>query len=233
MPVTRPILPLLRKLLRATSGVAATEFAMMLPFLLGAGLTGLEVGNRVMVQMKIGQLAVQIADNASRIGDQSMLQNRKIYEADINDVLHGAETQGGSGLDLFAHGRVIISSQEVVPDTEDDQYIHWQRCMGAKVHPSSYGAENDGLTSSFAGMGPAGEEIYAFDGDAVIFVEIAYDYQPIFAAPFGFDAQITTTAAYNVRDDRELAQIFQVDSAHPDDVAQCDEYGGSSFSGGG
>lgn len=219
----------LRALSRSTSGVAATEFALVIPFLLAAGLTGLEVGNRVMVQMQIGQLAVHIADNASRVGDQSMLQNRKIYEADVNDVFAGAEKQGGRGLDLYAHGRVIISSQEVVPDTEDDQYIHWQRCMGAKPHTSSYGEEGEGLLGSFDGMGPDGLEVYAFEDEAVIFVEIAYDYQPIFGMPFGFDAEMIATAAYTVRDDRDISEIYQVDEGSPDDVAQCDEFGGSSY----
>jgi len=221
--------PVMRALYRSTSGVAATEFALVIPFLLGAGLTGLEVGNRVMVQMQIGQLAVHIADNASRVGDQSMLQDRKIYEADLNDVFSGAEKQGGSGLDLLRHGRVIISSQEVVPDSEDSQYIHWQRCMGAKTHESSYGAEGDGLSGGFVGMGRTGEEVYAFPDEAVIFVEIAYDYQAIFGVPFGFDSEIIATAAYTVRDDRDISQIYQLNDAQPDDVAQCDEFGGSSY----
>ena len=64
-----------RRLLHSTSGVAATEFAMTLPFLLGLGLTGLEVANRAMVQMKISQLAVHVADNASRIGDTSTIDD--------------------------------------------------------------------------------------------------------------------------------------------------------------
>jgi hypothetical protein len=219
-----------RRLRASERGVAATEFALVIPFLLTAGLTGLEVGNRVMVQMQIGQLAVHIADNASRVGDQSMLQDRRIYESDINDVFAGAERQGGRGLDLYEHGRVIISSQQVVPTTDDDQFIKWQRCMGEKNHPSSYGEENDGLSGSFAGMGEPGQEIYAFADQAVIFVEVAYDYQPIFGLPFGFDAEIIATAAYTVRDDRDISQIYQRDPDSPDDLALCNEYGGSSYS---
>ena len=84
--------------------------------------------------MKVTQLANQIADNASRIGDQSMLEDRKIYEADINDLFFGAHLQGGESIDLYEHGRVILSSVEVVPGTTDQQYIHWQRCVGKKNH---------------------------------------------------------------------------------------------------
>ena len=80
------LLSTLRRLLRHKSGVAMTEFALGAPFLLTAGLWGTEEANYALVNMKIGQLAVHIADNASRIGDTSTLQDRKIYESDLNDV---------------------------------------------------------------------------------------------------------------------------------------------------
>ena len=182
----RPLPSLPRGLLASRSGVAATEFAIVLPFLLGTGLMGLEVANRAIVQMQVSQLAAQIADNASRIGDTSTLQNRKIYENDLNDLFRGAEIQGGGRIDLFENGRVIISSLEVVPDTEDQQYIHWQRCLGVKNHESSYGVEGDGLDGGLPGMGPPGEEVWAFATEAVIFVEISYDYQSVVGGTFGF-----------------------------------------------
>jgi hypothetical protein len=217
-----------KRLLASRSGVAATEFAIALPFLLGAGLMGLEVANRAVVQMQVSQLASQIADNASRIGDTSTLQDRKIYENDINDLFRGAQIQAGGRVDLFANGRVIISSLEVVPDTDDQQYIHWQRCLGAKNHVSTYGLEGDGLDGGLAGMGPAGEEVWAFPDEAVIFVEIAYDYESLVGTTFGFDDEVNVTASYTVRDDRDLTQIYQRDDDDPDPVANCDIYSSTS-----
>jgi hypothetical protein len=213
-----------RRLLASRSGIAATEFALALPFLLGAGLMGLEVANRAVVQMQISQLAAHIADDASRVGDTSTLQDRKIYESDINDLLQGASIQGGSRIDLFDHGRVIISSLEVVPDTDDQQYIHWQRCLGTKNHVSSYGLEGDGLEGGLPGMGPAGQEVTAFSGEAVIFVEIAYDYQSLVGTTFGFSDEVKATASFTVRDDRDLTQIYQRDPDDPDPVAGCDAF---------
>ena len=221
-----------RRLLHSTSGVAATEFAMTLPFLLGLGLTGLEVANRAMVQMKISQLAVHVADNASRIGDTSTIDNRKIYEADLNDLFYGAHIQAGDDIDVFEHGRVIISSLEVVPGTEDQQYIHWQRCMGAKNHTSTYGLEGDGLDQAFPGMGPVGEEVTAFPDDAVIFVEISYDYQPLIGNPFAFESTVQASASFTVRDDRDLAQIYQQSPASPDPVADCSSYNATGYAAG-
>ena len=216
---------LLARLAHSRTAVAAVEFAMTLPFLLGAGLMGLEVANRLIVQMKISQLAAQIADNASRIGDTSTLQDRKIYEADINDLLNGANLQGGQALGLFEHGRVIVSSLEVVPGTDDQQFIHWQRCLGSKTHVSSYGLEGDGLDGGLPGMGRAGEEVWAFPDDAVMFVEIAYDYQTIAGETFGFTDVATATASFTVRGDRDLTQIYQRDPGRPDPVARCSTYG--------
>ena len=221
-----------RRLAAARAGVAATEFAIVLPFLLGAGLMGLEVANRVVVQMQVSQLTAQIADNASRIGDTSMLQDRKIYESDLIDLFQGAQLQGGDRLGLFENGRVIIISLEVVPDTEDQQYIHWQRCLGLKNHTSSYGLEGDGLDGGLPGMGPAGEEVVAFPGEAVIFVEVAYDYDSIVGDNFGFSNEVTATASFTVRDDRDLTQIYQRDAGDPDPLAACSAYGGASSLGG-
>lgn len=218
----------LRKLARHSSGVAMTEFALAFPFILGVGLMGLEVANRVMVEMKVSQLANQIADNASRIGEQGVLEDRKIYEGDINDLFYGAHLQGGDSIDLFENGRVILSSLEVVPDTDDQQYIHWQRCAGAAVFASSYGVEGDGeSTDNLPGMGPVGEEVFAFADEAVMFVEIRYNYQPIIGAPLTFDdGDIHVIASFTVREDRDLTQIYQRDSSDPDPVASCDAYNG-------
>ena len=103
----------LARLLRDRSGVAMTEFALGAPFLLMAGLWGTETANFALVNMKVGQIAVHLADNASRVGDTSTLQNRKIYESDILDVFIGAQIQGGPALDLYDNARVIVSSLQV------------------------------------------------------------------------------------------------------------------------
>lgn len=215
----------LNRLRRDLSGVAAVEMALATPLVLTLGLWGAELGNLAITHMRVSQLAMQLADNGSRIGDVSMLENLKIYESDIDDLLVGANVQSDR-LDLFEHGRVIISSLEVVPGTEDTQYIHWQRCKGKRNFQSAYGSEGKGLDGSLTGMGPPGEEITATESDAVIFVEIEYAYQPLISARFVPDALIRTTATFNVRADRDLSQIYQRDPAAPDPVARCNVYDG-------
>lgn len=221
-----PLSCLLQRLWHARSGAAATEFALAAPLLMTAGLWGVESAHRAVLQMRISQVAVLIADNASRVGENSLLGETKLFESDLNDVLYGAHIQAGSGVDLYRHGRVILSSLEVVPGTEDQQYIHWQRCKGKLRHTSGYGVAGDGLTSEFPGMGPPGEEIIAFKGEAVMFVEISYEYQPLIAEAFTRAIELRATAAFNVRDNRDLARIHQRDESDPDPVASCDKFDG-------
>lgn len=216
---------LLRRLIRNRSGVAMTEFALGMPLLLTAGLWGTEVANFALVNMKVNQLAEHIADNASRVGDATVLQNRKVYESDINDVIFGAELQAGS-LDLFEHGRVFISSLEVDPAT-GKQYIHWQRCRGAPKIDSSFGKQGAGLITPIAGMGQPGEEVYAQPGDAVIFVELVYDYQTMISDRFVGARDIHTVASFTVRDKRDLSQLYQRDPGNPDQVQSCTTYRGT------
>lgn len=207
------------RLRRSTSGVAATEMALGLPFLLAAGLWGIELANYGVVTMRVNQLAIHIADNASRIGDTSTLENRKIYESDINDLLRGANIQAGSSINFFASGRAIISSLEV--DSDGEQYIHWQRCVGAKTHDSTYGDTGDRLDP---GMGPVGREVIAFEGEAVIFVELAYDYKPLISARFVGTPEIRSIASFTVRDNRDLSQIYLRGGGADDSVAACSAY---------
>ena len=212
--------PFLRSLARARSGVAAIEFALTLPFLTAAGLYGTELTWFMLVNMKVSQVAMQAADNASRIGDTSTLQNRKIYESDINDLMIGANLDGGAMIELLKNGRLIISSLEVDPNSR--QYIHWQRCKGMKNVPSSYGVAGD---IKSAGIGPTGHEVKAIMGDAVVFVEISYTYQPLVTDKFIKDRNIKAVASFNVRDSRDLTQIYQYSPAAT--VSSCSVFSAS------
>jgi hypothetical protein len=216
------IMQTFRALLRNRSGVAMTEFALGAPFLLTAGLWGVETANFAVVNMKVGQIAVHVADNGSRIGDTSTLMNRKLFEEDITDLLLGANIQGGNQLDLYQHGRVIVSSLEAWDDSvgcqgggcsggggarnNGENFIRWQRCKGSLNKASEYGTEGDDMPS---GIGPAGQEVQATIDGAVIFVEIYYDYQPLIALPWLNPAQIKTTSAFMVRDKRDMSKIYK------------------------
>ena len=215
----------LRRMLRDSSAVAMTEFALATPLVLTLGLWGLETANLTITHMRVSQAAMHLADNASRIGETSSLTRRKIYEDDINDFFLGSNYQAGEAIDLYEFGRVIISSLQVEEGTDMQQYIAWQRCKGRGQFQSDYGVQDTGKGDpSFQGMGPVGEEVFALKGEAVMFVEISYEYQPIVTDAFLTSREIKASSAYTVRADRDLSQIYQRDADNPDDIARCDVY---------
>ena len=223
---------LLRRLRRDRSGVAMTEFALSLPLVLTAGLYGTETAHLALTHMKVSQVAMHLADNASRIGDTSTITNRKIFESDINDLLLGSSIQAGRSLNFYEHGRAIISSLEVFSEamscagggcpmgnkSEGTQFIHWQRCKGKKVHASTYGDEYDSKPS---GMGPSGQEITADSGSAVIFVEVAYNYQPLISQRFFGPTTITAISTFTQRNNIDLTGLKQRKPLSPDAVSDC------------
>ncbi len=207
----------LRRLRASKSGLALTEFVLSMPLMMTASMWGFETAHQAIVQMEISQLAIHMADNASRIGDTSLLENRKIYESDINDVFVGANIQAGSKSDFLKNGRAILNSLEVVPGTVDQQYIAWQRCTGDLEHASTCGYQGDGYASGIDST----DKVYAFEGEAVMFVEVAYTYQPLISDLFTTVDELTAIAAFTVRADRDLSQIYQRDPSSPDPVASC------------
>jgi hypothetical protein len=157
--------------------------------------------------MRVSQIALMLADNASRAGvDTSGGTIQQLREIDINDVMQGVRLQGAR-VDLANKGRVTLSSLET--NADGGQWIHWQRCLGVMRGPgwdSSYGKEDDGKTGTgFAGMGRPGAEVKAPDGEAVIFVEVNYQYKPLFGTWLIGSPRIQYTASYIVRDKRDLS----------------------------
>ena len=165
---------------------------MSLPILLAFGLGGLELANLAMAHMRVSQIALMTADNASRV-------RVSIDETDVNELFLGAELAGDS-MDFEENGRLILSSLEMNEEA-DGQWIRWQRCFGEKDYDSSYGEEGDGEDDDdLQAMGPPGQQVAALSGTAVMFVEVAYEYQPIVPNSITGDEMIVYTAAFNVRD---------------------------------
>lgn len=206
-----------RRLRRNTSGLALVEFAFAAPLVLGMGMLGTETAFMVITHMQISQIAMQVADNASRVGEQDVLTARKVYERDVAETLIGAEKLGNN-IRIFEQGRVIISSLQ--RNAQGGQWIAWQRCRGAKNHVSSYGVQGNGATgTSFPGMGVPGRYITASEGTAVMFVEVSYNFRSPTPLNLFDDREIEYTAAFNVRDNRDLTQLY---AGGP--VARCDTF---------
>ncbi len=209
-----PIANLLHRLRRDLRAVAMIEFAFALPILVVLSLTGAELTNYITAKMRISQIALQLADNAARMGSGTPTQAKQVTETDINDIFAGAQVQSG-GLDLKTNGRAIISDLEVKTIGAPTYRIRWQRCYGDRVYPSTYGNSGD---TNLTGMGPAGRQVTASDNSPTMFVEVNYLYKPLFANGWAPTAIITEIASMSVRDRRDTTQIYNSASAP---VASC------------
>jgi len=204
----------LNRLRSNRAGVAMIEFAYTVPVFMVLLGSGIELTNFAITHMRVSQVAVSLADNASRAKQAVVSGVPRIREADVNEVFAAAELQT-NGLDIRERGRLILSSIEANP--QGGQWIHWQRCFGAADRRSSYGQEGDGASgTSLNGIGPAGRQIAAEPGAAIMFVEVIYDYEPLMFGDFLDKAQIRKTAAMYVRDNRDLSAIYNpAPSANP------------------
>lgn len=203
------------RLHRDTSGLALLEFAFILPVVITMSLTGAELTNYITTKMRIGQIALQLADDAARMGTGSQLSAKQISETDINDLFTGAQLQSGE-LDLQTNGRVILTDLEPTNapvNTAGTYKIGWRRCYGNKTsyvrqYPTS------SATTGLTGIGPAGRQVTAQDDNATMFIEVFYTYKPIVG--LGTLAPTTTfteTASMAVRDRRDLTQIYNTAGA--------------------
>jgi len=195
------LLAFTRRLRGDTSGLALLEFAFSLPIFLVMSLTGAELTNFITTRMRVSQVALQIADNAARIGSGTQLEAKKITEADINDLLTGAGLQAGE-LDLYKSGRVILSSLEPDPDNTGKYTIRWQRCRGDQTgHASKYGKAGD---NKLTGMGPP-PQITAPNDGVTMFVEVYYKYTPLVQSKLAPSSEMDEIATMMVRDRRDTS----------------------------
>lgn len=196
----------LRELVTAYDGIAMTEFALALPVFVLMLMGGAELTNYMTVRMRVSQLALHLADNGSRLGEKSALSSKQISEAQINDMLAGANLQAGA-LGLRTNARVIVSSLEPIanPNPTNKYKIAWQRCYGTKTYTPIYGRQGD---TNLDGMGPAGRQVTAMDDGSTIFVELNYGYKPLVPTEAVTFGEFTEIAAMAVRDPRDLSQIY-------------------------
>ena len=235
MPTLTPPFPyargraLLHRLRGDTGGLALLEFAFTLPLVLAIGGWGVELSNLALVNLRISQYALNLADNASRVGQDASGGVTDLREVDANDALQGAKLEGAA-INLTTRGRVTLSSLENVQQSYDAarvQRIHWQRCIGAmsgvgydSTYPAtapfvSSSAGSDGTQANAGvpapnGMGDAGFQVKAPNDSGVMFVEVNYLYKPLFGSIYLGSAPriIHYTASYIVRDNRSFVQVY-------------------------
>ncbi|WP_372730969.1 TadE/TadG family type IV pilus assembly protein [Novosphingobium sp.] len=196
----------LRKLLNDTSGVAFVEFALAAPLMLSVACYGVELAYFTSVDMRMSEVALSLADNASRIGQNDNVNiTPTVNETDIKEIMRGAQEQS-AGFNFQAQGKIILSSLERDTAT-GKQVIRWQRCYGNLARQSGYGNDTDrnGLNGDvITGLGSGPVKITANANSAVMFVEVFYTYKGLFGDLFLSDRTLKKEGAFLVRDNRRL-----------------------------
>jgi Flp pilus assembly protein TadG len=148
---------------RNDRGVAAIEFALILPILALLLLGCFEVPKLVLLYQKIARTSSGVADLVAQ-ADNPLTTNQ------MTDIFIAAQNMM-QPYDLLTNGEVIVSSVNN-PDN-NGVIITWQVTMGADTTPSKLGAANTSNPPLPSGIGPASNE-------EVIATEVYYNYTPIF-----------------------------------------------------
>lgn len=187
---------IIRRFARSRKGIAAVEFALILPLFLGLLGAGVEVSWLLLTNMKVQRLATMTADLIARDGTST----RRISELQIYDTLSAMDL-AAQPLDMRGRGRLVISSV-LGEDTNADglpdiNRIMWQRFDGGLISaPKLIGCITaNNRTTAIPRQLRLGEPLFH--------VQVSYAYQPIFS---GFlvrwlsvPTMITRTATYRGR----------------------------------
>ena len=185
-----------RRLARSEEGVAMLEFAMVAPVMAVLTIGGLELANLAITHMRVSEIANTVADNAGRV-------TNGMDEANVYEIFAGAGVLGNS-IDFEPEGKVVISSLQDNGGNggAKGQKIEWQRCWGDLAVAPKYGKQGKGKNDATLkdGLGPPGKRIKSENGNAVMFAEVSYKYEPLFLNGFIKGRTIRYETAFNVRD---------------------------------
>ena len=230
MEMAKPTVGLIRQrldrcknlpIIEDTSGLALLEFAFTAPVMLLIGLGGMETANLAIAHLQVSQIAMLVADNASRARES-------IDEADIREIFTGADITGDA-IDFSVNARVILSNLEDngLSGSDKGQWIRWQRCYGGNTSfSSSYGNENDGKNDSSlaGGIGPTGKKIAATGSTGVNFAEVVYAYQPLVSDRFFGTTVIRYESAFVARE-RDDHALKNAGAIPENQLWKCNVYG--------
>jgi Flp pilus assembly protein TadG len=147
-----------RDFARGRSGVAAVEFAIMLPFMLAIYFGGIEIGNGVAIHRKVVITSRALADIAS--------QYTAIASADMIKILGASSTI----IAPYPSGPLSITVSEITT-TKSKSTVLWSYSRGGT-------ALVFGSTFTLPGQLPALDPNGASKPWSLIFAQAAYAYTP-------------------------------------------------------
>jgi len=144
-----------RKLWADVRAVAATEFAIVLPFMLVLWVGGVELGNGLAISVKVSETAHTVADLVSR--------NACVTNSTLSTML-GASS---ATIAPYASGNATITVSEVSTDASGNATVTWSNSLNGTPRPV-----NQAMTLPAALGTPSPANI------SLILGEVTYRYTP-------------------------------------------------------
>lgn len=146
---------------RSTSGVAAMEFALILPILLALLIGTVEVGRLLMLTQKLQNGTFIVADLAARDETLSAAQLDMMFLA-FDSLIEP--------FDFASDGMAIVTS--VTADALGDPMVNWQRTGAGSLEAAS----EIGTTGGAATLPDA---LTLVPGETLIVAEVHFRYEPM------------------------------------------------------
>src|SRR5207248_2480513 len=147
-------------------GVAATEFAIVVPFMLVLYIGGVELGNGLAMNVKVSATAHSVGDMVS--------QNTQVTSARMDSILAAAAAimapypvKNGSGASLMT-----ITVSEVSTDNTGKATVQWSKST------SSTGARATGQQMTLSSFTAPDPKNSSNANISLILSEVSYDYTP-------------------------------------------------------
>jgi Flp pilus assembly pilin Flp len=156
----------IQHLLKNERGVAATEFALLLPVLLALLLGTYEMSRFIILNQKIERVAYTVSDVVA--------QQTSITTAQLNDILVAA-SKIMEPYEFGPNGRVIVTS--VYQDVDDGATVRWQYEGGGTL-------DRDSRIGVVDGDAVLPGTLTLNDDDNIIIAEVFYNYVPTFTEDY-------------------------------------------------
>lgn len=152
----------IKRFRKNNEGAILTELALSLPFFIGMLMGLVEVGNFLLLHLKLQHAVVSVSDLATRDEEISEDVVTDIFQA-VPQILAPFTTADKSTVYITA-----ISQSAEVPAS-----IYWQRAgAGTLAQSSDLGSEGDAITTLPAGL-------TLRDDETILATEIFYSYEPL------------------------------------------------------
>jgi Flp pilus assembly protein TadG len=144
-----------RNLWADVRAVAATEFAIVLPFMLLLWVGGFELGNGLAISVKVSETAHTVADLVSR--------NACVTSSTLNTMLNASSAT----IAPYTAGNATITVSEVSTDASGNATVTWSKALNGNARPV-----NQPMTLPAALGTPSPPNI------SLILGEVTYQYTP-------------------------------------------------------